>query len=133
MNAGSVSFDDVVARAKALAAEKRASGEIPEGTSSALDRLFLEVAPPGARAEADGLRSIVDVLARYTFDPVIPVDTHRRKLGWLVRLVKRLVRPFAAFATRHLAHQLNAYHGAEIELLRAIVQEVQSNNPNPKG
>src|SRR2546429_158520 len=34
--------------ARALAAEKRATGEVPEGTGDALDRLFVEGAPGGA-------------------------------------------------------------------------------------
>lgn len=122
-----IGFDDIVARAQSLADHKRSTGEIPEGTSSALDRLFMEVAPPGARSNEEGLLAIVDVLSRYTFESEIPIDTHRRKLGWLVRWIKRIIRPFASLSTRHLAQQLNAYHGAQVELLRALAVEIQKN------
>jgi hypothetical protein len=37
-------------------------------------------------------------------------------------LAKRALRPVTVWTLRHLTDQLNAYHLAETELLRAIVQ-----------
>jgi hypothetical protein len=114
-------YDDLVQRARELAAAKRAAGDIPPGTSEALDRLFLEVAPPGAGAEGDGPDALVEMLARYTFDPAIPVESTRPGLGALMRLVKRGLRPLATWQLRHLTDQLNAYSAAQAEVLRTIL------------
>lgn len=118
-------YEDLLARARTLAAEKRARGEIPENTTEALDRLFTEVAPPGARAEADSLEALVEVLAHYSFDTNIPIDSNRRGAGWAVRLVKRALRPLVAWQIRHISDQLNAYSAAHSEVLRALVQGIK--------
>jgi len=116
------SYEDVVARARAAAAAKRISGEVPEGTGAALDRLFLEVAPGGARPEGEGLEALVDMLARYRYDPAISVASGPGARGRVAGLVKRALRPVTVWTLRHLTDQLNAYHLAETELLRAILQ-----------
>ena len=116
------SYDDVVERARAAAAAKRISGEVPEGTGAALDRLFLEVAPGGARPEGEGLEALVDMLGRYRYDPSISLASEPGVRGLVAGLAKRALRPVTVWALRHLTDQLNAYHLAETELLRAIVQ-----------
>ena len=116
------SYEEVVARARAAAAAKRISGEVPEGTGAALDRLFLEVAPGGARPEGEGLEALVDMLARYRYDPAIAVSSGPGLRGLVAGLAKRALRPVTVWTLRHLTDQLNAYHLAETELLRAIVQ-----------
>src|SRR5712691_2047485 len=116
------SYEEVVARARAAAAAKRLSGEVPEGTGAALDRLFLEVAPGGARPEGEGLEAVVDMLGRYRYDPSISVSSGPGMRGSLAGLAKRALRPLTVWTLRHLTDQLNAYHLAETELLRAIVQ-----------
>ena len=116
------SYEDVVARARAAAAAKRISGEVPVGTGAALDRLFLEVAPGGARPEGEGLEALVDMLARYRYDPAISVASGPGARGRVAGLVKRALRPVTVWTLRHLTDQLNAYHLAETELLRAILQ-----------
>lgn len=115
-------YDDLLEKARALAAEKRARGEIPDNTTEALDRLFLEVAPPGARSEGEGLDALVEMLARYHFDPAVPVESTRPGLGPILRILKRILRPITAWQLRHLTDQLNAYHAAQIEILRALVR-----------
>jgi hypothetical protein len=120
--AGSDPYAALLERARALAAEKRASGDIPEGTTGALDRLFMEVAPPGARVEGEGMAGAVEMLARFRFDPIVEVETRRARFGGVVRLVKRGLSPIVAWQLRHLTHQLNAYHAAEVEILRALVE-----------
>src|SRR6266852_2375326 len=117
------SYEEVVARARAAAAAKRISGEVPEGTGAALDRLFLEVAPGGARPEGEGLEAVVDMLGRYRYDPSISVASGPGLRGRLAGLVKRGLRPVTVWTLRHLTDQLNAYHLAETELLRQIVQD----------
>ncbi len=116
-------YQDVVERARAAAAAKRLAGEVPDGTGVALDRLFLEVAPGGARPERDGLAAVVDMLGRYRFDPSISVASGPGLRGRLAGLVKRGLRPVTVWTLRHLTDQLNAYHLAETELLRQIVQD----------
>ena len=116
------SYEEVVARARAAAAAKRISGEVPEGTGAALDRLFLEVAPGGARPEGEGLEALVDMLGRYRYDPSIAVASGPGLRGTVAGLAKRALRPVTVWMLRHLTDQLNAYHLAETELLRAIVQ-----------
>ena len=116
------SYEEVVARARAAAAAKRISGEVPEGTGAALDRLFLEVAPGGARPEGEGLEALVDMLARYRYDPAIALSSGPGLRGRVTGLAKRALRPVTVWTLRHLTDQLNAYHLAEMELLRAIVQ-----------
>lgn len=120
------SYEEVVARARAAAAAKRISGEVPEGTGAALDRLFLEVAPGGARAEGEGLEALVDMLARYRYDPAIAVTSGPGLRGRAAGFAKRALRPVTVWTLRHLTDQLNAYHLAETELLRAIVQTRKS-------
>jgi hypothetical protein len=119
------SYEEVVARARAAAAAKRISGEVPEGTGAALDRLFLEVAPGGARPEGEGLEALVDMLARYRYDPAIALTSGPGLRGRVAGLAKRGLRPVTTWTLRHLTDQLNAYHLAETELLRAIVQSGQ--------
>jgi hypothetical protein len=116
------SYEEVVERARAAAAAKRLSGEVPEGTGAALDRLFLEVAPGGARPEGEGLEAVVDMLGRYRYDPSIALASGPGLRGMVARLAKRALRPVTVWTLRHLTDQLNAYHLAETELLRAIVQ-----------
>jgi hypothetical protein len=116
------SYEEVVERARAAAAAKRLSGEVPEGTGAALDRLFLEVAPGGARPEGEGLEALVEMLARYRYDPSIAVASGPGLRGTVAGLAKRALRPVTVWTLRHLTDQLNAYHLAETELLRAIVQ-----------
>jgi hypothetical protein len=116
------SYEEVVERARAAAAAKRLSGEVPEGTGAALDRLFLEVAPGGARPEGEGLEALVDMLGRYRYDPSIAVASGPGLRGAVAGLAKRALRPVTVWSLRHLTDQLNAYHLAETELLRAIVQ-----------
>ena len=109
-------------RARAAATAKRLSGEVPEGTGAALDRLFLEVAPGGARPEGEGLEAVVDMLGRYRYDPAIALSSGPGLRGMVAGLAKRALRPVTVWTLRHLTDQLNAYHLAETELLRAIVQ-----------
>ncbi|MEA2502659.1 MAG: hypothetical protein QOD01_2770 [Actinomycetota bacterium] len=116
------SYEEVVERARAAAAAKRLSGEVPEGTGAALDRLFLEVAPGGARPEGEGLEAVVDMLGRYRYDPSIALASGPGLRGMVAGLAKRALRPVTVWTLRHLTDQLNAYHLAETELLRAIVQ-----------
>ncbi|MEA2590965.1 MAG: hypothetical protein QOD62_796 [Actinomycetota bacterium] len=116
------SYEEVVERARAAAAAKRLSGEVPEGTGAALDRLFLEVAPGGARPEGEGLEAVVDMLGRYRYDPSIALASAPGLRGMVAGLAKRALRPVTVWTLRHLTDQLNAYHLAETELLRAIVQ-----------
>lgn len=117
-------FEQILARARAAAALKRLSGEIPDGTGSALDRLFLEVAPGGARPEGAGLEAVVEMLGRFRFDPAIalPAAPGPGLRGKAAGLVKRALQPVTSWQLRHLTDQLNAYHLAETELLRAVVQ-----------
>jgi hypothetical protein len=115
-------YADIVERARVLAAEKRARGDIPPNTSEALDRLFLEIAPPGARSEGEGLDALVEMLSRYSFDPAIPIDSSRPGLAPVMRVVKRLLRPLAAWQLRYLTDQLNAYHAAQNQVLRALLR-----------
>jgi hypothetical protein len=128
-------YEEIVARARAAAAAKRASGEVPEGTSAALDRLFLEVAPGGARprggAGEDALGEVVEMLGRYRFDPSIPVGrlAGPGMRGRVAGLVKRAVQPLATWQLRHLTDQLNAYHLAETELLRSLVEQRRAEPP----
>ncbi|MGH2717725.1 MAG: hypothetical protein ACRDJU_03985 [Actinomycetota bacterium] len=128
-------YEHIVARARAAAAAKRASGEVPEGTSEALDRLFVEVAPPGAavaRSGGDGgdggggLGDVVDMLGRYRFDPSVPAGPPPPGVrGAVTGMVKRVLQPLTAWQLRHLTDQLNAYHLAETELLRSLVERRQ--------
>ena len=129
------SYEEVVARARAAAAAKRISGEVPEGTGAALDRLFLEVAPGGARPEGEGLEAVVDMLGRYRYDPAITVAPGPGLRGRVAGLAKRALRPVTVWTLRHLTDQLNAYHLAEMELLRAIVQtrKAQSEDSDLRG
>jgi hypothetical protein len=119
---GGGSYEEVVERARAAATAKRLSGEVPEGTGAALDRLFLEVAPGGARPEGEGLEAVVDMLGRYRYDPAIGLSSGPGLRGMVAGLAKRALRPVTVWTLRHLTDQLNAYHLAETELLRAIVQ-----------
>src|SRR5947209_10014223 len=116
------SYEEFVVRARAAAAAKLISGEVPECTGAALGRLFLEVAPGGARPEGEGLEALVDMLARYRYDPAIAVSSGPGLRGLVAGLAKRALRPVTVWTLRHLTDQLNAYHLAETELLRAIVQ-----------
>jgi hypothetical protein len=129
------SYEEVVERARAAAAAKRLSGEVPEGTGAALDRLFLEVAPGGARPEGEGLEAVVDMLGRYRYDPSIALSSGPGLRGMVAGLVKRALRPVTVWMLRHLTDQLNAYHLAETELLRAIVQtrEAESGDNGASG
>jgi len=119
-------YQDLLERARALAASKRASGEIPENTTEALDRLFIEIAPPGARVEDDSLEALVEVLARYQFDPSIQLESGR---SGLARIVKRLLRPITSWQLRHLTDQMNAYSAAQAEILRALVRAAGERRP----
>jgi hypothetical protein len=114
-------YEGVVERARAAAAAKRYSGAVPEGTNAALDRLFVEVAPGGARADGEGIDAMVEMLGRYRFDPSIPVATAPGMRGRAAAMLKRVLQPVAAWQLRHLTDQLNAYHQAETELLRALL------------
>lgn len=129
-----VSYQEIVERARAAAAAKRASGELPDGTSGALDRLFLEVAPGGARAGGEGLSGVVEMLGRYRFNPAAPVAPPPPAAGMrgrVVGLVKRALQPLTAWQLRGLTDQLNAYHLAETELLRTLVEERARTRPEP--
>jgi hypothetical protein len=122
-------YEDLLERARELAAAKRAAGEIPPNTADALDRLFLEVAPPGAGGEDDGLEALVEMMARYTFDPVVAVESTRPGLGAVMRLVKRALRPITVWQLRYLTDQLNAYAAAQGEVLRAILRHAERREP----
>lgn len=124
-----IDYDAVVERARRAAAEKRASGQVPDGTGEALDRLFLEVAPGGARPAGAGLEAAVEMLGRYRFDPAIPVQSPPGWRGRVTGLVKQALQPVAAWQLRHLTDQLNAYHLAEMELLRRLVDEREGTKP----
>lgn len=128
---GGIDYQAVLERARRAAAQKRASGEVPDGTGAALDRLFLEVAPGGARAAGDGLEAAVEMLGRYRFDPAVPVQSPPGWRGRLTGLVKHALQPVTAWQLRHLTDQLNAYHLAEIELLRRLVDEREGTGPAP--
>jgi hypothetical protein len=121
-----------VERARAAAAAKRLSGEVPEGTGAALDRLFLDVAPGGARPAGQGLEAVVDMLGRYRYDPSIPVAPGPGMRGRVGALAKRAMRPVTVWTLRHLTDQLNAYHLAETELLRALVQTHEATSDAPR-
>jgi hypothetical protein len=123
-------YEDLLERARELAAAKRAAGVVPPNTAEALDRLFLEVAPPGAGAEGDGLDALVEMMARYTFDPVVPVESTRPGLGAIMRLVKRVLRPITVWQLRHLTDQLNAYAAAQAEVLRAVLRHAERRGPD---
>ena len=128
------SYEDIVERSRAAAAAKRASGEVPLGTNEALDRLFLEVAPPGARGgSGGGLGEVVEMLGRYRFDPSVLVggDAGPGVRGKVVGAVKRVLQPLTTWQLRHLTDQLNAYHQAETELLRSLVEQRQQQPPRP--
>lgn len=122
-------YEDLLERARELAAAKRAEGLVPPNTAEALDRLFLEVAPPGAGAEGDGLDALVEMMARYTFDPVVPVASTRPGLGMVMRLVKRGLRPITVWQLRYLTDQLNAYAAAQAEVLRAVLRHAERREP----
>jgi hypothetical protein len=128
-----VSYEEVVERARAAAAVKRLAGEVPEGTGAALDRLFLEVAPGGARPEGEGLGAVVDMLGRYRYDPSISVASGPGMRGRVSGLAKRAMRPVTVWTLRHLTDQLNAYHLAETELLRLLVQTNETKSEAPRG
>ena len=128
-----MSYEEVVERARAAAAVKRLSGEVPEGTGAALDRLFLEVAPGGARTEGEGLEAVVDMLGRYRYDPSISVGSGPGVRGKVTGLAKRALRPVTVWTLRHLTDQLNAYHLAETELLRLIVQTSETKSEASEG
>lgn len=121
-------YDELRARARKLAAEKRASGEMPERITEMLDDLFEEVAPPGARAKGDGLEALVEVLARYNFDPTIPAESTREGVGWAVKLVKRVLRPITSWQLRHVTDQLNAYMSAQTEILRELIRKIDGSS-----
>jgi hypothetical protein len=123
-------YEDLLERARELAAAKRAAGTVPPNTAEALDRLFLEVAPPGAGAEGDGLDALVEMMARYTFDPVVPVESTRPGLGAVMRLVKRGLRPITVWQLRYLTDQLNAYAAAQAEVLRAVLRHAERREPD---
>src|SRR4030081_1903629 len=132
---GGGSYEEVVERARAAATVKRLSGEVPEGTGAALDRLFLEVAPGGARPEGEGLETLGDMLGRFRYDPAIAVTSGPGIRGMVAGLAKRALRPLTVWTLRHLTDQMNAYHLAETELLRAIVEtrERESGDPGVRG
>lgn len=121
-------YRDLVEKARQLAMDKRAKGEIPDNTTEVLDRLFIETAPPGARSEKEGLEALVDVLARYSFDPAIQPDSTRKRGRWLAVATKRILRPFSSIFLRHMTNQLNAYHAAQIEILRNLVRRAEERN-----
>jgi hypothetical protein len=123
-------YQALTERARDLAAAKRASGEIPEGTTEALDRLFVEAAPGGARPVGEGIEAQLDMLARWRFDPLIRVEAGAGKRGRIVGMVKRAIQPLAVWQLRHLTDQLNAYHLAETELLREVVRRT-GDQPGP--
>lgn len=116
-------YEDLLERARKLAAEKRADG-VPEETTEALDQLFLEVAPTGARVEANGVEALIEMLALYDFDPNIEVESTRKGLAPVVRLVKRVLRPMTAWQLRHVTDQLNAYKTVQAEVLRTLVRRM---------
>src|SRR2546423_14480059 len=103
---GGGSSEEVVERARAAATAKRMSGEVPEGTGAALDRLFLEAAPGGARPEGEGLEALVDMLARYRYDPAIALSSGPGLRGRMTGLAKRALRPVTAWAVRPLTGQV---------------------------
>jgi hypothetical protein len=126
-------YEDLLERARELATAKRAEGLVPPNTAEALDRLFLEVAPPGAGAEGDGLDALVEMMARYTFDPVVPVESTRPGLGAVMRLVKRALKPITVWQLRYLTDQLNAYAAAQAEVLRAVLRHAERGEPDATG
>lgn len=119
-------YDKILERARELAAQKRLSGDVPPDLSGMLDRVFLEVAPPGAPARGDGFEALVDVLSRYKFRPEVfvepPIDGRSR----FTFVIKRLLKPIAAWQMRHLTDQLNAYHAALIDLLQEVIKRVEA-------
>src|ERR1700704_3067431 len=94
------SYEEVVERARAAARAKRLSGGGPEGTGAALDRIFLEVAPGGARPEGEGLEAVVDMLGRYRYDPAIALSSGPGLRGMVAGLAKRALRPGRARRAR---------------------------------
>lgn len=117
-------YEALLERARALALEKRAKGEVPGNTTEALDRLFLDVAPPGARMEGEGVEALIDMLSLYDFDPNIPAESTRPGFARLVRLVKRVLRPITAWQLRHVTDQMNAYRTVEVEILRSMLRRM---------
>ena len=71
--------------------------------------------PPAARntARSNSGTSAADTIA---------VSSGPGLRGLVAGLAKRALRPVTVWTLRHLTDQLNAYHLAETELLRAIVQ-----------
>ena len=55
------------------------------------------------------------MLGRYTFDPVVRVQSGAGARGRLVSFVKRAIQPLAVWQLRHLTDQLNAYHLAHTQ------------------
>lgn len=128
-----IDYEALAERARAAAARKRLSGEVPDGTGAALDRLFLEVAPGGVRPAGEGLEGVVEMLGRYRFDPAIPAAAGPGLRGRMAGMVKRAARPLAIWQLRFLTDQLNAYHLAETELLRSLAQEAARRDGRPGG
>jgi hypothetical protein len=62
------------------------------------------------------------MLGRYRYDPSISVASGPGMRGMVAGLAKRAMRPLTVWTLRHLTDQLNAYHLAETELLRTLVQ-----------
>ena len=118
-------FQDLLQKARLLAAEKRSKGEVPENTNEVLDSLFMEVAPPGARTQDDSLDALLEMLSRYTFDPNAPLESSRPGLGRLITVVKRVMRPLTSWQIRHVTNQMNAYQAAQLEIIRALVKATQ--------
>jgi len=117
-------YEELMDRARKLAQEKRARGEVPEKTNEILDALFIEIAPPGARIQDDSLDALLEMLSRYTFDPNAPLESTRPGFGRIIGLVKRLVRPLTSWQIRHLTNQLNAYQAAQLEIIRSLVKAI---------
>lgn len=127
--ASPMDYEAFLQQARAAAARKRLSGEVPEGTGAALDRLFVEVAPAGARAGGQGLEAVLEMLGRYRFDPSVSVGAAPGVRGRAAGMLKRALQPVTSWQLRHLTDQLNAYHQAEIDLLRALVEQATSSSP----
>ena len=112
--------DDLMERARKLAAERVSSTADPDEVSRTLDDAFLAVAPAGARIS--DAEDAYETLLGWRFDPEVPIGGGRARFGMLIRLMKRLLRPLATWQLRHVTDQLNAYAAVQAEVLKKLAE-----------
>jgi hypothetical protein len=97
---------------------------VPAELAQELDADWRAVAP-SAPPRGDGIEQLLEVLSRYTISPRVRVHSTRPRLGWVVRLVKRVLGPVQVVLLRHVTDQINAFHVAETEILRELVSAMR--------